>query len=231
MAEHLSLEYWNQRWQDGSTGWRNAENEPEGPPFADNVSFAEGALEQKVLCEGKSAFVPLCGDSNVVLYLAEQGMTVVGLDGSAIAVQQLKARVAEASEDVQKRVHLVEGDFYAFLPGSEMHLGSTAKNIKQFDFIYDRASFVAIDPARRDEYKSLMEAWTSPGAVYYFEAIQRKPSLVKEGPPHHTPYETVETHFPTWRVKLDPSCKDLPTEETEAPWLAYRAAMTKLEQK
>eukprot|EP01061_Rhynchopus_euleeides_P009208 TRINITY_DN1833_c0_g6_i1.p2 TRINITY_DN1833_c0_g6~~TRINITY_DN1833_c0_g6_i1.p2 ORF type:complete len:233 (+),score=100.47 TRINITY_DN1833_c0_g6_i1:106-804(+) len=227
MSEEHSLKFWSDVWAEGQTGWRAFENLPEGPPFAGNVRFVEAAMGNSVLCEGKTAFVPLCGDSPVVVYLAEQGMEVVGLEYAPLGVEQLKARVAAVPEDVQKRIHVVQCDFFGFLPGSELHQNSTASHIKHFDFVYDRASFVAIDPARRSEYISLMEAWTNPGALYFYEGIQRKPSVVQEGPPHHTPSDSFgKTLFAGWTAKLDdPTGPPAEDADLPFPFSFFRAAL------
>ena len=224
--EKLSIPYWNARWAAGQTGWRANEN-IEIPPFADNIQYAETAAGRELVLPGKTAFVPLCGESDVVIFLAQQGMTVVGLEGAALAVTALRKKVAELPKEVQERVHIVECDYFKFTPGSPEHLASEAKKVEKFDFIYDRASFIAIDPKLRTDYISVLNSWAAPGTTTFLEGIIRKKECLTDGPPHNLPCEDVGKYYgDSWKVSFDEKSVVDP-ETVEERWSWYKSCITK----
>ena len=224
-----TLDRWNQHWEEGETGWQGPESGPVAP-FAANVASVAKAVGTDPVVAGGTAFVPLCGDSAVVLYLAAAGMNVIALEGAKLAVEQLRKRVASAPEDVQKRVHVVDCDFFKFVPGSPEHLASEAAALTSCTFVYDRASFVAINPSLRADYAAVMDSWTAPGAHYFFEGIERQLAVRTEGPPFHTSNTDIAGFFPNWKVQIDESSvSDPETTKNPYPFVFFTAAMTKKE--
>ena len=69
---------WIQRWKDGETGWHSDK------PNSKLIEFIN-YLELQV---GDSVFVPLCGKTQDMLYLLEQGYRVIGVELSQLAVEQ-----------------------------------------------------------------------------------------------------------------------------------------------
>ena len=221
--EKLSVSWWDDMWTQEQTHWRAGENTLE-PPFAGNLKYLADATGAEVVCAGKRAFVPLCGDSSVVTYLAEKGMDVVGLEGSPLAVEKLRAKVSALSEEAQQRVTIVAEDFFAY-------------DGEAFDLIYDRASYVAIDPAMREAYAAVMTKVSKPGTVYFFEGIMRPDVALTVGPPHHLPDTLLPTLFPSpaWTVSPDAATVSDPnaidaadTQMMRPPWVMFRAAITRV---
>ena len=69
---------WIQRWKDNKIGWHRDE------PNSKLIEFVS-CLQ---LNTGDTVFVPLCGKSKDMLYLAQQGYKVIGVELSALAVEQ-----------------------------------------------------------------------------------------------------------------------------------------------
>ena len=218
MNEKHSASWWNDHWTQDQTGWRAGENAGP-PPFAKNLKYLADAVGVDAVAPGKRAFVPLCGESSIVPYLAEQGMDVVCVEASPLAVAKLRAKVAELSEEAQQRVTIVAGDFFAY-------------DGAPFDLIYDRASFVAIDPELREKYLAVMTRVSKAGTVYFFEGIMRPEAHVAAGPPHHVHNSHLPELFaaPGWKVSADESTVADPNtvELTMPPWVTYRAAITRV---
>eukprot|EP01063_Lacrimia_lanifica_P032938 TRINITY_DN5731_c0_g1_i1.p2 TRINITY_DN5731_c0_g1~~TRINITY_DN5731_c0_g1_i1.p2 ORF type:complete len:177 (+),score=69.02 TRINITY_DN5731_c0_g1_i1:531-1061(+) len=148
-------------------------------------------------------------------------MEVVAVEGSAEACKAMNARLDAAPAEVAKRVTVLQQDFFQFMETKEAQA--------PFDFIYDRGSIVAIDPARREEYLRIINNVTRPGAACYLEGILRSPiysgkqrgrippSNIEHapykqqpnmacGPPHHIPPSQVKALYDdgvAWRVAID----------------------------
>ena len=69
---------WIQRWKDGSTGWHQDQVNSKLIEFIDWLN----------LKAGDSVFVPLCGKSHDMVYFLEQGYKIIGVELSALAVEQ-----------------------------------------------------------------------------------------------------------------------------------------------
>jgi thiopurine S-methyltransferase len=72
----METEYWLKRWREGRTGWHR----PEVMPLLEQHW---AALD---VPRGSRVLVPLCGKSVDMLWLAQQGMRVLGIDVSPIAI-------------------------------------------------------------------------------------------------------------------------------------------------
>ncbi len=68
---------WLQRWQDQNIGWHHAEFNPH---LLNHWSVLE-------LAEGSLVFAPLCGKSRDMVWLAERGYRVRGIELSPLAVE------------------------------------------------------------------------------------------------------------------------------------------------
>jgi thiopurine S-methyltransferase len=113
------------------------------------------------LPKGQSIFVPLCGKSLDMLWLADQGYNVIGIELSPIAVEDffkennlavIQSAIAGFTLWQSGPIRVLCGDFYML---ETAHLG-------WIDFIYDRASLTALPQHQRARYvekiKSLSNA-------------------------------------------------------------------------
>jgi len=73
----MTPEFWHQRWQHGETGWHQDEV---------NLHLQEHWPRLGVR-PGEKVFVPLCGKTLDLLWLAGQGLQVLGVELSPIAVE------------------------------------------------------------------------------------------------------------------------------------------------
>eukprot|EP01064_Diplonema_japonicum_P011267 TRINITY_DN1853_c0_g1_i12.p1 TRINITY_DN1853_c0_g1~~TRINITY_DN1853_c0_g1_i12.p1 ORF type:complete len:219 (+),score=75.94 TRINITY_DN1853_c0_g1_i12:48-704(+) len=199
-SSKFSVSWWNQRWQDGDSGWRMAEA-GETLPFDKNLAAVAEILKEDPLKENGHAFVPLCGDSKVVPYLAMKGMKVTCVEGSELALKGLREVISKIPEEAQKRITIVEGNlFKAELPAESV------------DFIYDTGSLVAIDPSMREEYFNVIQKVSKPGAKCFLEVIYRA-SDITEGPPHHITLDMVKELYQGWSVGMEENAVEKAKQE------------------
>ncbi|MCL4160804.1 UNVERIFIED_CONTAM: hypothetical protein GTU68_061051, partial [Idotea baltica] len=132
---------WLERWQQSQIGFHQAETEPLLPNHWPELRLAANS----------TVFVPLCGKSIDMVWLAGQGHSVIGNELSQIAIdgffagQNLAPEVRTESGFTIKSAGPYElwcGDFF------EMPATAT-RNVSA---VYDRAALIALPPAMRKQY-------------------------------------------------------------------------------
>jgi len=144
-------DFWHGRWQDNLIGFHLDEVNP----------YLKEHWPELAVPRGSRVLVPLCGKSVDLVWLAEQGYEVIGVELSPLAVaaffdeQGLKAdkRVTDRFEIWQSgAISLICGDFFAL----------TAADLGEVSAVYDRAALIAMPANRRPDYvrqlKSLVPA-------------------------------------------------------------------------
>ena len=131
-------EDWLSRWQEGRIGWHEVHG---------NIALRQYWPSLKT---GARVLVPLCGKSPDVLWLADAGYSVTGVELSEIAVRaffeeaSLKFETSASGElrayhCEEPDVTMICGDYFSF--SGEL-----------FDALYDRASLIALPPQIRPAY-------------------------------------------------------------------------------
>ena len=150
---------------------------------------------------GDMVFMPLCGKAVDILWLAQQGYHVVGVELSEIAVRSFFDEAGIHCEEKST------GDFTVFsangitlYQGDYMHL--RAEHLLDCRLVYDRASLVAIEAFNRLSYAqhmlSIIPART-PMLLITLEYDQQKVS----GPPFSVPLgEIAELYAAHYRIEV-----------------------------
>jgi thiopurine S-methyltransferase len=137
--------HWLQRWEDGNTGWHHQEINPHLLGFWHALGVPAGC---RVL-------VPLCGKSRDMVWLAEQGHSVTGVELSPLAVAAFfdeQGLRPERRGDGELEAwqagpyRILCGDIFSLQPG----------HVSGVQAVYDRASVVALDPQQRRDYAALL---------------------------------------------------------------------------
>jgi thiopurine S-methyltransferase len=139
----MEAEYWLKRWREGRTGWHRSEVMPLLVQHWSALNVPRGS---RVL-------VPLCGKSLDMLWLAQQGMRVLGVDVSPVAIESflaenhLHARTRGEADgthyeitNASGEIEIINGDAFALDPDE----------VAQCNVFYDRAALIAMPaPMRR----------------------------------------------------------------------------------
>jgi thiopurine S-methyltransferase len=169
----MEPEFWHQRWRNRQIGFHQSAPHP----------FLERWWPSLGVAPGARVYVPLCGKSLDMVWLAVRGYGVVGTEISRLAVeeffgeQQQHAEVAVATRG-SFQVHR-HGNF-ELLQGDALQL--TAEELGPVQAAYDRAALVALPPAMRESYADSFARLMPQGSrtlLVAFEYAQQ----VKEGPP------------------------------------------------
>ncbi len=149
---------WNERYAQGNTPWDS------GHPSEE----LQRILAEREIARGRALELG-CGTGTNAVFLAEQGFEVTAVDVSSLAIEQARAKAAEAGVDVTLEVaDLLD------LPD----LGAP------FPFVFDRGVYHTV---RRDNEKGFVEMLsrvTAPGGIYLTlagNANEVRPG--EEGPP------------------------------------------------
>lgn len=177
----MDHEYWRNRWQTGQISFHQAEVE----------KYLRAHVGRLGLAQGATVFVPLCGKSIDVLWLATQGYQVVGVELSGLACEAFfSENRLEAVRPVTEgrfRVHrakdhpitLYEGDFFDL---RATHTGPVAA-------FYDMASLIALPAELRQRYAQHMKDELLPPAATGLVISVTYDAPQYAGPPFSIPPE------------------------------------------
>lgn len=187
----MQADFWHDRWQTGRIGFHR-----DAP-----LPLLVRHWQALALPAGSRVFVPLCGKSLDMVWLAEQGHRVLGIELSEKAIGQFFDE-----RGLDPRIHtspvgthysggpweLVAGDAFAIPAGL---LADCAG-------VYDRAALIALPPDMRATYARTTWQRLPPGCRGLLVTLEY-PQDEKAGPPF--PVEEAEVHArfaPGWEVAL-----------------------------
>lgn len=167
----MDPQFWHERWASGRIGWHRDQINP----------HLEAHWPRLNLPASARVFVPLCGKSRDLLWLAGEGHRVVGVELSPIAVEAffdeagLDPRIQAERGFTRYRAGEVEilcGDFFAL----------DRRTLGPVEAVYDRASLIALPPTMRRDYAAHMTGLLDPGAVALLITLDY-PQGQMQGPP------------------------------------------------
>jgi thiopurine S-methyltransferase len=137
----MEKEFWLERWERQEIGFHQDEVNP----------YLRQYWQELHVPHDGTVFVPLCGKSRDMLWLREQGHTVLGVELSPIAVHAFfeeNDRVPHHAVD--GRFDSCEADNIRILCGNFFDLNKD--DLANVDVVYDRASLIALPPQMRGRY-------------------------------------------------------------------------------
>ena len=166
----VKADFWHNRWENNLTGFHLNEVNPNLIANWDSLNLKAGAR----------VFVPLCGKSLDLIWLAEQGYQVVGVELSLLAVEAFFAENNLIAEHAKiGNLDLWQSENISLFCGDFFDLASDV--LGQIDAVYDRASLIALPPAMRQDYAAKLTelAQSAPKLLVTLEYEQSK----MDGPP------------------------------------------------
>lgn len=161
-------EDWLDRWKNGRTGWHEANGNAglkcHWPPND---------------C-GNRVLVPLCGKTSDLLWLAERGHEVVGVELAEIAIREffsdnnLAFQISHGDHLDRYRADDLPISIYC---GDYFHFDSAP-----FDALYDRGALVALPPSMRPKYVAQTKQLLRRDAFRLIITLEYDQSIV-QGPP------------------------------------------------
>lgn len=192
----MKAEYWLQRWKEGRTGWHHESVMP--------------LLEQHwgvlAVPRGTRVLVPLCGKSLDMVWLARQGLHVLGVEISPVAIETFLAenhlhasqteradgthyRIADAPADGD--IEIINGDVFGMAHGTLEDCGA----------FYDRAALIAFPAPMRDRLAREVYAKLPTGVRGLLITLEY-PAGEMEGPPFSVDEAEVHRLFDAhWNIR------------------------------
>lgn len=145
----MEPDFWHERWTNNEIGFHQ-----------DGVTpLLEKHWNELSVSSSGTVLVPLCGKSQDLLWLAERGLNVIGIELSQTAVesffteQNLEAKLSVRGDlreyrCVSQPITLYQGDFFAL----------SDKVISASDAVFDRGALIALPQVMRSAY---VERFTS----------------------------------------------------------------------
>ncbi|MGF6094326.1 thiopurine S-methyltransferase [Pseudomonas sp. 18175] len=173
----MEPKFWQERWARNQIGFHL----PEVNPYLQR--------HWPPLPEGAKVLVPLCGKSLDLMWLASQGLQVLGVELSEQAIeaffgeQNLTPRVTERGVFKVYQAGLIEiwcGDFFAL----------DADALTDCVALYDRAALIALPPLMRTRYTEQLNRLLQPGCQGLLITLDYDQTQ-KAGPPFAVPDEEV----------------------------------------
>lgn len=153
---NMNADYWHQKWQSNDIGFNQFKPNPLMVRYFNSLHLKQGSR----------VFVPLCGKSIDMLWLAEQGYHVIGVELSTIACDaffqgnQIPVTVTQSEHFIHYQsdnITLLAGDFFNL---NKLILGD-------IDAVFDRAALVALPQPLRQRYVShLMGLLSSKTCIF-----------------------------------------------------------------
>lgn len=178
----MKAEFWQERWSRQEIGFHRKQVHPLLVQFFDRLKP-----------EHHSIFVPLCGKSIDMVWLADHGLHVVGSELSKLAVstffeENKLTQDVLSSEPLQgfrsERVLLWQGDYFALL----------ASHLNGASCFYDRAALVALPADMRIRYVeklNILMPTNAEGLLITFDYDRTQ----MDGPPFAVPAPEVHQLF------------------------------------
>ncbi|UJP05103.1 MAG: thiopurine S-methyltransferase [Nitrosomonas sp.] len=172
--------YWLDRWERQDIGFHQAEA---------NTHLC-AYWQRLCLTPGDTVLVPLCGKSNDMLWLAQQGYPVLGIEVSPLAAQAFFAENGLVPQCKRQRrflrlesgdVRILCGDFF------DLQMDDVV-NVRA---VYDRAALIALPPDTRKRYACHLEHILPPDISMLLITLEYPDGEI-EGPPFPVAEEEVD---------------------------------------
>jgi len=167
----MEANFWHDMWATGVVGFHQP----------DINRYLKNHWARLNLKGNESVLVPLCGKSLDMVWLAQQGHSILGVELSQKALDEFLAENKFSANPIQTESYcgyqlpdmtLLCGDFF--------HL--TAEQCSEITVVYDRAAIVALPPAMRKDYVQHLQAILPKGTQYLLVAMEYD-QTVMPGPP------------------------------------------------
>lgn len=175
--------FWQARWQEGRIGFHQDAPTPLMLKHWPSLAIAPGTR----------VFVPLCGKSHDMAWFAAQGLDVLGVELSPLAVRQffeehgLQPQVTSSMMGEHFRagpIEIVCGDAFALDDALLATCGA----------VFDRAALIALPPQLRARYASELYSRLPAGCRGLLVTLEY-PQTEKAGPPFSVREDEVRSLF------------------------------------
>ena len=196
-VKDMHPDFWHARWQEGRIGFHQDRPTPLMLKHWPSLGVAPG----------ERVFVPLCGKSLDMAWLASQGLRVLGVELSRLAVEAffdengLQPQVASTPYGTEYRAGLV-----SIICGDAFALDASA--LADCSAVLDRAALIALPPELRHRYAHELYARLPAGCRGLLVTLDYR-QHEKAGPPFAVGADEVHALYSRdWTVEVL-ECRDI----------------------
>jgi thiopurine S-methyltransferase len=189
------MNIWESRWQEGRIGFH----------LPQVNTYLRRFSAHLLKSEPENIFVPLCGKSLDLPWLANRTKKVVGVELVSQAVEEFYAE-NEISYSIQPagKLQLFKNDSIDIFQGDFFDL--TQEETGSFEAIYDRGSIVALARPERQKYVEHLLSFLAPGGRLLLITLEYDQEQMS-GPPFSVADTEIEMHFSEYgRLELLETC-------------------------
>lgn len=209
--------YWEERWKANRIGWHRDHVHPTLYQYFPKLTAGCNGVEQSI-----RIFVPLCGKSIDMLWLAGQGHEIVGVELVREAIETFftvndlgfTTQEVEVASDESKATlfRCIKEEGGPKISILQCNIFSVTEGIigGKFHAVWDRASLVAINPEDREKYVHLLANLLHPGGRMLLDSFRYEHSKNDGRPPFSVSEEQLQSLF-----RKSFSVQDLGMEELE----------------
>lgn len=196
--------FWHDRWRRSEIGF----HKPDINPLLTDHWAALAVVP------GQTVFVPLCGKSLDMLWLARQGYAVLGIELSEVACRAFfteNGLVPAVSQEASftrwssSGIEILQGDFFDLRPE---HVSGVAA-------VYDRAALVALPPDTRARYAQHLASVLAAPIPILLLTMEYEQSK-RPGPPFSVPEDEVRQLYAHTHAVTRLSVRD--AFSPQSPW-------------
>lgn len=163
--------FWHERWVSEQIGFHQEQINPWLQRFWPTLGVPAGS----------TVFVPLCGKSRDMLWLAEQDFRVLGVEVSPLAVEAFFAEHGlRAAREQRGNFQVWRSDAITLWQGDYFELA--APDLADVAAVFDRAALVALPGAMRADYVAQLLAVCPPRVTQLLVTLDY-PQGEMDGPP------------------------------------------------
>ncbi|CAK8674633.1 unnamed protein product [Clavelina lepadiformis] len=179
----LREEEWISRWEKRQIGFHKP-----------TVDMDLVKNKEKFLKPNCRVFIPLCGKTVDIDFLADEGHDVVGIEFSETAIKdffhehsikykrsQHPTAPYEIFKGTDKKIAIYKGDFF----------GINSAILGKFDAVWDRASFESVHPSLQMKYADVMNDLVKSDGKYLLSTFNWESSF--PGPPFSISQDDIDT--------------------------------------
>ncbi len=185
----MKKEFWHKCWEKNALGFHQEQVHP----------FLESYLKPRLVNSNKHVFVPLCGKSLDMVWLAEH-LSVTGAELSEIACRDffkeknIDYQIAEKGEFKVfsfDNIQLLQGDFFKL----------TKEHLPRVDWVYDRAALIALPAEMQFQYVQHLSQLINAGTRLFLLTLEFPPEELS-GPPFSVSPSQVNDLFSGFTVEI-----------------------------
>ena len=179
----MDPQFWHERWTKNRIGFHQEK-------INSRLKKLWSALE---LCAGEKVFVPLCGKTRDMVWLADNSFQVLGVELSEIACEDFfKEHELQYKRHHTPRFSIYKGQKIELWAGDFFDL--VKEDLEGIAGVYDRASLIALPVPMRQAYVKHLGSILVPGTKVLLISMEYD-QIQMQGPPFSVTEDEIYTLF------------------------------------